>query len=66
MAADHEFEGLVAGLVNTDYDVVMSAMKDTGARRDAGVDFVDYFQSGVVMVVQKNNPKKVASPGSLW
>src|SRR5438874_1525198 len=60
-----KFEGLVTGLVAKQYDVVMSAMKDTGARRDAGVDFVDYFQSGVVMVVQKNNPKKVASPGSL-
>src|SRR3954462_1766638 len=50
-----KFEGLVSGLVAKDYDVVMSAMKDTGARRDAGVDFVDYFQSGIVMVVQKNN-----------
>ena len=60
-----KFEGLVAGLVAKQYDVVISAMKDTGARRDAGVDFVDYFQSGVVMVVQKNNPKKVTSPGSL-
>jgi polar amino acid transport system substrate-binding protein len=43
----------------------MSAMKDTGARRDVGVDFVDYLQSGIVMLVQKNNPKKVVSPGSL-
>jgi polar amino acid transport system substrate-binding protein len=60
-----KFEGLVSGLVARQYDVVMSGMKDTGTRRDAGVDFVDYFQSGIVMVVQKNNPKKINSPGSL-
>jgi polar amino acid transport system substrate-binding protein len=60
-----KFEGLVSGLVARSYDAVMSGMKDTGTRRDAGVDFVDYFQSGIVMVVQKNNPKKIVSPGSL-
>ena len=62
---NNKFEGLVSGLVAKKYDIVISAMKDTSARRDAGVDFVDYLQSGIVMVVQKNNPRKIQSPGSL-
>jgi polar amino acid transport system substrate-binding protein len=60
-----KFSDLVSGLVAEHYDIVMSAMKDTGVRRDAGIDFVDYLQSGVVLVVRKGNPKKIATPADL-
>ena len=60
-----KFEGLVAGLVARKYDVVISAMKDTSARRDLGVDFVDYFQAGFVIIVQRGNPKKISAYSDL-
>ncbi|MBW1597162.1 ABC transporter substrate-binding protein [Streptomyces sp. JJ38] len=66
---DANFDQLVIGLNQSDkYDIVMSAMTDTkerqeGAAQDAdgGVDFVDYFQAGSALLVEKGNPKKIES-----
>ncbi|MCK1797406.1 ABC transporter substrate-binding protein [Streptomyces sp. XM4193] len=62
------FAQLVVGLNSGRYDLVMSAMTDTkerqeGVSKDAkgGADFVNYFQAGSAILVQKGNPKKVES-----
>ncbi len=65
------FDGLISSLNTGRQDIVMSAMSDTKARQDGlddkgnkvgkGVDFVDYFTSGVSLLVKKGNPSKIES-----
>ncbi|MET9802283.1 ABC transporter substrate-binding protein [Streptomyces sp. NPDC006368] len=65
------FDGLISSLNTGRQDLVMSAMSDTKARQQGlddkgkkvgeGVDFVDYFNSGVSLLVKKGNPHKVTS-----
>ncbi|THA73480.1 ABC transporter substrate-binding protein [Streptomyces sp. A0642] len=65
------FDGLISSLNTGRQDVVMSAMSDTKARQEGlddkgkkvgkGVDFVDYFTSGVSLLVKKGNPEKITS-----
>lgn len=65
------FDGLISSLNTGRQDVVMSAMSDTKARQEGlddkgkkvgkGVDFVDYFTSGVSLLVKKGNPEKIGS-----
>lgn len=65
------FDGLISSLNTGRQDVVMSAMSDTKARQQGlddkgkktgtGVDFVDYFTSGVSLLVKKGNPQKIES-----
>ncbi|NUL05123.1 ABC transporter substrate-binding protein [Streptomyces lunaelactis] len=65
------FDGLISSLNTGRQDVVMSAMSDTKARQDGlddkgkkvgeGVDFVDYFTSGVSLLVKKGNPDKITT-----
>jgi polar amino acid transport system substrate-binding protein len=62
------FDGLVLGMNNGRYDVIMSAMTDTkerqeGASEDAegGADFVNYFRAGSAILVAKGNPEGVQS-----
>ncbi|MCM2411780.1 MULTISPECIES: ABC transporter substrate-binding protein [unclassified Streptomyces] len=65
------FDGLISSLNTGRQDVVMSAMSDTKARQQGlddkgkkvgkGVDFVDYFTSGVSLLVKKGNPEKITS-----
>ncbi|WP_351232542.1 ABC transporter substrate-binding protein [Streptomyces sp. NPDC002133] len=65
------FDGLISSLNTGRQDVVMSAMSDTKARQEGlddkgkktgeGVDFVDYFNSGVSLLVKKGNPAKITS-----
>ncbi|WP_328396578.1 ABC transporter substrate-binding protein [Streptomyces sp. NBC_00390] len=65
------FDGLISSLNTGRQDVVMSAMSDTKARQEGlddkgkktgeGVDFVDYFNSGVSLLVKKGNPQKITS-----
>lgn len=57
------FDGLVLGMNNDRYDIIMSAMTDTkerqeGAAGDAegGADFVNYFQAGSAILVPAGNP----------
>ncbi|PBC69562.1 amino acid ABC transporter substrate-binding protein (PAAT family) [Streptomyces sp. TLI_235] len=68
---DTPFDGLIRGLQAKKYDLVLSGMTDTPARRDGrdaashqvneGVDFVDYFMAGTAVVAAKGNPKKITS-----
>ncbi|MFJ4965399.1 Glutamine-binding periplasmic protein precursor [Streptomyces sp. ADI96-02] len=65
------FDGLISSLNTGRQDIVMAAMSDTRARQEGlddkgkktgeGVDFVDYFTSGVSLLVKKGNPNKIAS-----
>ncbi|MGR8008326.1 ABC transporter substrate-binding protein [Streptomyces hypolithicus] len=65
------FDGLITSLNTGRQDIVMSAMSDTKARQEGlddkgkkagkGVDFVDYFNSGVSLLVKKGNPENIKS-----
>lgn len=63
------FDGLILGMNNGRYDVIMSAMTDTaerqqGASDDAGgggADFVDYFEAGSAILVRAGNPEDIDS-----
>ncbi|MEU6278543.1 ABC transporter substrate-binding protein [Streptomyces populi] len=70
------FDTLLTGLQAKHYDVVMSAMSDTkdrqqgldpttGEKTGKDVDFVDYFNSGVSVMVKKGNPGGVRTPADL-
>lgn len=53
------FDGLQPGLESDRYRVIMAAMSDTEERREK-FDFVDYYQAGQAIVVQKGNPENIA------
>ncbi len=65
------FDGLVTGMNSGRYDLIMSAMTDTknreqglddkGKKVGSGADFVNYFQAGSTILVQKGNPKHIRS-----
>ncbi len=68
------FDTLLIGLHVNRFDLVMSAMTDTKDRQEgradgtttgSGVDLVDYFEAGLVLVVRKGNPEGVKAPGDL-
>ncbi|MDP9075383.1 MAG: ABC transporter substrate-binding protein [Actinomycetota bacterium] len=54
------FDSLFPALQAKRFDIIMSAMTDNKTRQ-ATVDFVDYFTAGSAILVQKGNPKKIAS-----
>lgn len=65
-----KFDNLITSLQSKRIDVIMSAMSDTKDRQEGmdegkkvgdGVDFVDYFNAGTSILVQKGNPKKIES-----
>ncbi|MFF7811713.1 ABC transporter substrate-binding protein [Streptomyces sp. NPDC007945] len=65
------FDGLITSLETGRQDIVMSSMTDNKKRQEGlddngkkigkGVDFVDYFSSGVSLLVKKGNPQGVNS-----
>ncbi|WP_282693364.1 ABC transporter substrate-binding protein [Streptomyces sp. CC208A] len=65
------FDGLITSLETGRQDLVMSSMTDNKKRQEGldddgkkigkGVDFVDYFSSGVSLLVKKGNPQNVNS-----
>ena len=56
---DTDFAGIIGALQAGRFDIVMSAMNDTAERRGKGVDFIDYFQAGSAILVQKGNPRQI-------
>jgi polar amino acid transport system substrate-binding protein len=64
-----KFDTLITSVYDGRNDIVMSSMSDTkqreqglddkGKKAGAGLDFVDYFESGVSMLVKKGNPENV-------
>jgi polar amino acid transport system substrate-binding protein len=55
-----QFDGLIPALNSKRYDMLMSSMSDN-KKRQAQVDFVDYFTAGTAILVQKGNPKHINS-----
>jgi polar amino acid transport system substrate-binding protein len=49
------FDGLITQLRSGRIDIAMSGMSDTPERQQE-IDFVDYYQAGAVLLVQKGNP----------
>lgn len=56
---DTDFAGIIGALQAGRFDIIMSAMNDTAARRAKGADFIDYFTAGTSIIVQKGNPKGI-------
>ncbi|MFN2539153.1 MAG: ABC transporter substrate-binding protein [Mycobacteriales bacterium] len=53
------FDGLIPQLTTSKrIDIIMSAMSDN-KKRQATVDFVDYFSAGTSIIVKKDNPSKI-------
>ncbi|OKK20637.1 atrA protein [Streptomyces sp. CB00455] len=65
------FDGLITSLDTGRQDLAMSSITDNkkrqeglddkGAKIGKGVDFVDYFSSGVSLLVKKGNPENIKS-----
>ncbi|WOQ18222.1 ABC transporter substrate-binding protein [Raineyella sp. W15-4] len=58
------FDGLITQLNSNRLDTIISAMTDTPERQQQ-VDFVDYYRAGMVMLVQKGNPKGIRTVDDL-
>lgn len=58
------FDGLLAGMQAGRFDIAMSGLADTVQRQQA-MDFVDWYVSGMRLVVKKGNPKKVTNGETL-
>jgi len=54
------FDGLIPALRGGRFDLIMAAMADLPAR-EKQVDFVNYFRSGLGILVKKGNPERIAS-----
>ncbi|MFJ6936749.1 ABC transporter substrate-binding protein [Streptomyces sp. NPDC101132] len=65
------FDGLITSIYTGRQDLIMSSMTDNKKRQEGlddsgkkigkGIDFVDYFSSGVSLLVKKGNPQNIKS-----
>jgi polar amino acid transport system substrate-binding protein len=58
------FDGLIAALLAKKCDAIISGMTDTSERR-AQVDFTDYLDVGMSLMVRKGNPQNITGLASL-
>ncbi|WP_454692694.1 transporter substrate-binding domain-containing protein [Achromobacter aloeverae] len=58
------FDGLLAGMQAGRFDIAMAGLADT-VQRQAAMDFVDWYASGIQLIVQKGNPRKITTLDSL-
>lgn len=61
---DMAFGSLITSLQSGRIDMTMAAMNDTEERQQQ-IDFVDYFSSGITIMVQKGNPEGITGPDTL-
>ncbi|NIH79822.1 ABC transporter substrate-binding protein [Amycolatopsis viridis] len=61
---DMAFGSLITSLQSGRLDLTMAGMNDTKARQQQ-IDFVDYFTSGITIMVRKGNPDGITGPDSL-
>jgi len=61
---DMAFGSLITSLQSGRIDLTMAAMNDTKERQKQ-IDFVDYFQSGITIMVKKGNPDGITGPDTL-
>lgn len=59
-----QFDELIPGLTAGRFDMTVGAMNDT-AVREKTLNFVDYFDAGIGMVVKAGNPDSITGPSSL-
>lgn len=61
---DMSFDSLISGLQSGRIDTTIAGMNDTKVREQK-IDFVDYFVSGITIMIQHGNPKKIGSSDDL-
>jgi len=61
---DMAFGSLITSLQSGRIDMTMAGMNDTKERQQQ-IDFVDYFSSGITIMVQKGNPQGITGPDTL-
>ncbi|MBU3068068.1 ABC transporter substrate-binding protein [Nocardia sp. NEAU-G5] len=61
---DMTFDSLITSLQSGRVDLTMAAMNDTKARQQQ-IDFVDYFTSGIAIMIRKGNPDAITGPDTL-
>ncbi|MGV9803518.1 ABC transporter substrate-binding protein [Mycobacterium sp. NPDC003449] len=61
---DMAFGSLITSLQSGRIDMTMAGMNDTKERQQQ-IDFVDYFSSGITIMVQKGNPQSSTGADSL-
>ncbi len=61
---DMAFGSLITSLQSGRVDLTMAGMNDTKARQQQ-IDFVDYFTSGITIMIRKGNPDGITGPDSL-
>ncbi|TVT59486.1 ABC transporter substrate-binding protein [Amycolatopsis rhizosphaerae] len=61
---DMPFGSLITSLQSGRLDATIAGMNDTKTREQQ-IDFVDYFQSGITIMVRKGNPDGITGPDSL-
>ena len=59
-----DFSALITSLDSKRVEAVMAAVSDT-AERQKTVDFVDYLDSGIAILVQRGNPAEISDPEDL-
>ena len=61
---DMAFGSLITSLQSGRIDMTIAGMNDTKERQQQ-IDFVDYFSSGITIMVQKGNPDGITGPDAL-
>ncbi|MCR6490170.1 ABC transporter substrate-binding protein [Amycolatopsis sp. OK19-0408] len=61
---DMAFGSLITSLQSGRIDLTMAGMNDTKTRQ-AQIDFVDYFTSGITIMIRKGNPDGITGPETL-
>ncbi len=61
---DMAFDSLITSLQSGRVDATIAGMNDTAERQEA-IDFVDYFTSGITIMVQAGNPAEIGASEDL-
>lgn len=61
---NQEFDTLISSLQSERIDLVVASMQDN-SRRQQLIDFVDYFNDDLGVIVKKGNPKNITGPSDL-
>ncbi|MDQ1084371.1 MULTISPECIES: ABC transporter substrate-binding protein [Microbacterium] len=59
-----DFTSIIPSLQSKKHDIIMFGMNDT-AKREEVLDFTDYFQAGLAILVEKGNPEGITSLADL-
>jgi len=59
-----DFTSIIPSLQSKKHDIIMFGMNDT-AKREEVLDFVDYFEAGLAILVEKGNPEGITGLSDL-